>query len=289
MTGTRAATALPRAVVLALLTAVALLGWQPPAAHAEDAASCQSSGGVYEYISPGGGGCSHAGGSGMTVLRSLTSVTTNSTGMICQIGGYPSTCPDPVPADDYWAYWVWSGSSWTYASVGAASDYPNPGDVRAWTFGNGVRPTWTPPPRAVAAPTTSTAAPTRTATTARTTTSATKTTATTRPTGAASVTSSTSTASRTASATTTRATSTASRTPGRPVSRATTPAPSPRASSARATTAPPTPSHTVTPVAISASPTSSSTHGTPWGAVVAGCLVLAGAGGIVVARRRTGH
>ncbi|HET9129180.1 MAG TPA: hypothetical protein VFN73_13940 [Propionibacteriaceae bacterium] len=285
MTGTRAATALPRAVVLALVTAVALLGWQPPAAHAEDAASCQSTGGVYEYISPGGGGCSHAGGSGMTVLRSLTSVNTNSTGMICQIGGYPTSCPDPVPANDYWAYWFWSGSSWTYASVGAASDYPNPGDVRAWTFGNGVRPTWTPPPKAAPTSATSTAAPTRTATTTRTTT-----TATTRhpaaPTTARAATSTRTTATATRAASTT---TTASHPPTRPASSATTRSPSPGPSSAPPSTPPPTPSHTATPVAISASPTSSSTHGTPWGAVVAVCLVLAGAGGIVVARRRAGR
>jgi len=286
MTGTRTVAVLSRGVALAVLAAVALLGWQPPVAHAEDAASCQSSGGVYVYISPGGGGCSHAGGSGMTVLRSLTSVNTNSTGMICQIGGYPSTCPDPVPANDYWAYWDWNGVKWDYEHYGAASDYPTPGELRAWTFGNSVYPSWTPPPKA-AAPTTSTAtsaAPTRTPTTARRTTAATTPRTAPASTGRPATSVTTSSAARAASATTA-----ASRTPTRPASGAASPSPSPHPGSASATTPSPSASPTSTPVAINSSPTSSPTRGTPWGAIVAACLVLAGVSGIALARRRAGR
>ena len=186
MTRARAVRAVGRGLVLALLAAATLLAWRPPAAFAEDAASCQASGGVYVYIQPGGGGCSHAGGSGMTILRSLTSVNTNSTGMICQIGGYPNTCPDPVPADDYWAYWDWNGTAWTYANVGAAADWPNPGDVRAWTFGNEVYPSVTPPrpaaTSAAATTTSSSAVTTSSPTGVRTTTSTTSSTTTRVPT-----------------------------------------------------------------------------------------------------------
>ena len=272
MTGSRAAATGARALALALLAAVALLGWRTPPAHAEDAASCQSSGGVYEYISPGGGGCSHAGGSGMTILRSLTSVNTNATGMICQIGGYPSTCPDPVPANDYWTYWFWSGSSWTYAPVGAASDAPTPGSVRAWTFGNSVTPSWTPPRPATTSPSTTSA---RAVTTTRAT-------ATTAARTAQSSTSTTST--RTVAPVIATSTATPRRSPSRAATAASRPAsPSPVHS---ATPGLATGSPSPTPLAISASPTSSGVGGTPWGALAAAGLVAVAGAGIVVVRRR---
>ena len=269
MTGARPAASLPRGLALALLLGVALLGWRAPTAQAEDAASCRSSGGVYEYISPGGGGCSHVGGNGMAILRSVTSVNTNSTGMICQIGGYPSTCADPVPVDNYWAYWIWTGSSWSYASVGAAADWPDPGSVRGWTLGNGVRPGWTPPRPATSTTTTST---TTTSTSAATTTTSAKGT---RPTSTS--------AARSASGPTAATPGRSS--PGRTASASPSPA-------ARGVTTVPAPSSVdsggpdgATPVAISATPTSSGVRGTPWGALVGVALVALGGAGVIAARR----
>lgn len=270
MNPTRATRVGSRGLVLALLAAVALLGWHPPTALAEDAASCQSSGGVYVYLQPGGGGCSRAGGNGMTILRSLTSVTTNSTGMICQLGGYPSTCPDPVPADDYWTYWDWNGTRWVYATSGAAADWPDPGSVRAWTFGNAVTPTVTPPQAASPATTAATSASSRTTTTS--TSAAIRTTSATRTTRASST---TRTTSATAGATTTR--------PPASASPARTPSPSPTPASAST----PAASGTATPIAvITTTPTAAPARGTPWGVVVAAGLVVLGGAGIVAAGRR---
>ncbi len=282
MTRARAARALTRGLVLALLAAVALLGWRPSPAFAEDAASCQSSGGVYVYIQPGGGGCSHTDGNGMTILRGLTSVNTNSTGMICQIGGYPDSCPDPVPTNDYWAYWSWSGTAWTYANVGAAADWPKPGEVRAWTFGDRARPSVTPPkplaPSTVAATTSS-------ATTTSTTTGGTASSDTTTraPTTRAT---STGTTTHVSTATATHAASARTPSPSASASGA-TPTGSPTPAAAWATPPGPGETGTATPIAVIATtPTSATPRGTPWGVVATvGLLLLAGAG-ILVARRR---
>lgn len=124
----------------------------------DSAAACQAEGGVYVYIqsfgSTMGGGCSHAGGNGLRVLQSLTSVDFNSSGLICRIGGHPSGCSEqPMP---YWSYWLWNGSSWVYSTRGAASRTPRAGSVEAWNYSNTAppsgRPAARPAPPASAAP-----------------------------------------------------------------------------------------------------------------------------------------
>ncbi len=113
----------------------------------DSAAACQAEGGVYVYIqnfgSTMGGGCSHAGGNGLRVLESLTSVDFNSSGLICRIGGHPSDCSEqPMP---YWSYWLWNGSSWVYATRGAVSRTPSAGSVEAWNYSNTAPPSVRPP------------------------------------------------------------------------------------------------------------------------------------------------
>ncbi len=60
-------------------------------------------------------------------------------GQLCQLDGVPA-CSD-TGADTYWSYW-WraKGSSrWVYATTGAGSHDPEPGDTEAWVWQDGGR------------------------------------------------------------------------------------------------------------------------------------------------------
>jgi hypothetical protein len=60
-------------------------------------------------------------------------------GQVCQLDGLPA-CSD-TGADTYWSYW-WraKGSSrWVYATSGAGTHDPDPGDTEAWVWQNGGR------------------------------------------------------------------------------------------------------------------------------------------------------
>ncbi len=60
-------------------------------------------------------------------------------GQVCQLDGAPA-CSD-TGADTYWSYW-WraKGSSrWVYATTGAGSHDPQPGDTEAWVWQDGGR------------------------------------------------------------------------------------------------------------------------------------------------------
>ena len=58
-------------------------------------------------------------------------------GQVCQLDGLPA-CSD-TGADTYWSYW-WraKGSSrWVYATTGAGTHDPDPGDTEAWVWQDG--------------------------------------------------------------------------------------------------------------------------------------------------------
>jgi hypothetical protein len=58
-------------------------------------------------------------------------------GQVCQLDGVPA-CSD-TGADTYWSYW-WraEGSSrWVYATTGAGTHDPDPGDTEAWVWQDG--------------------------------------------------------------------------------------------------------------------------------------------------------
>jgi hypothetical protein len=52
----------------------------------------------------------------------------NSSGLLCQIGGYPSSCVgrQQDPPYSYWAYFQGSAAGWSYANVGPASHAATP-------------------------------------------------------------------------------------------------------------------------------------------------------------------
>jgi hypothetical protein len=66
-------------------------------------------------------------------------------GMVCTIDRRPDPC-NGAPSDAYWSYWhAEEGGSWTYASRGAGSRDPQPGEVEGWAFGSGDEPGTSPP------------------------------------------------------------------------------------------------------------------------------------------------
>lgn len=112
-------------------------------AAADAGSTCVGNGNVWVVVqSPAGtsSGCATSFGTGEQALRSAgMSMTHNSSGMICQINGYPQICEEsPMP---YWAYFhAPAGGSWGYANFGAANRTPPAGSAEGWRFGTGEAP-----------------------------------------------------------------------------------------------------------------------------------------------------
>ncbi|MDQ4036829.1 MAG: hypothetical protein M3313_00380 [Actinomycetota bacterium] len=67
---------------------------------------------------------------------------------VCRINGVPANdpCQRIPPATAYWAYWTAPmGGSWSYATIGAGSQDPEPGGVQGWSFGADAEPAIAPP------------------------------------------------------------------------------------------------------------------------------------------------
>lgn len=112
-------------------------------AAADAGSTCVGNGNVWVVVqSPAGTstGCASSFGTGEQALRSAgMSMNYNSSGMICQINGYPQICEEsPMP---YWAYFhAPAGGSWGYANFGAANRTPPAGSAEGWRFGTGEAP-----------------------------------------------------------------------------------------------------------------------------------------------------
>lgn len=119
----------------------------PRAAHA---APCVGTSGVtvvVDFTALGGGvevGC--ATGDPTSGLAALTDAgfsyafVPRIPGFVCQIDSLPDPC-NGAPLHAYWSYWHGeSDGSWSYASAGAGSHDPAPGDVEGWAFGAGNPP-----------------------------------------------------------------------------------------------------------------------------------------------------
>jgi hypothetical protein len=90
-------------------------------------------------------------------LSEVYPVVTNSSGLICDINGTPtsdtSQCLDTAGNNQfyYWSYWHGSTGTWEYSSVGPASYATSSGDVEGWRFQNpGPDSPDAPPPEASA-------------------------------------------------------------------------------------------------------------------------------------------
>lgn len=73
---------------------------------------------------------------------------------VCRINDVPATdpCQRIPPATAYWAYWTAPmGGSWSYATMGAGSQDPEPGGVQGWSFGADAEPAIAPPDAAESA------------------------------------------------------------------------------------------------------------------------------------------
>jgi hypothetical protein len=100
-----------------------------------------------------------AGANGSTALAkavaalSLPAPNYNDSGLLCSIGGYPSSGCGVAVGNGYayWSYWH-GGSSWSYASVGPAEWTVTSDDVEGWRFENpGSASPNDPPPASPAA------------------------------------------------------------------------------------------------------------------------------------------
>ncbi len=141
----RRASALLRPVALGGAGAVALLALLGPSAPAA-AATAPCVGVVVDGRLAGGSvrtAC--ATGDPRTGLDALTKAgityafVPRQPGQVCQLDGLPA-CSD-TGADTYWSYW-WraKGSSrWVYATTGAGTHDPDPGDTEAWVWQDGGR------------------------------------------------------------------------------------------------------------------------------------------------------
>jgi len=68
---------------------------------------------------------------------------------VCRINDVPATdpCQRIPPSTAYWAYWTAPmGGAWSYATMGAGSQDPEPGGVEGWSFGADAEPAIAPPP-----------------------------------------------------------------------------------------------------------------------------------------------
>ncbi len=73
----------------------------------------------------------------------------NGVGLLCSIDGYPSSgCGESVGGvARYWAYWLGSGSGWSYANVGPAGHQVDGNVVEGWRFIEGTAGDHGPAPR----------------------------------------------------------------------------------------------------------------------------------------------
>ncbi len=106
-------------------------------------------------------GCATTLTTGRALLTSAGFSITGSVrfpGFVCRLGHklfkngakYPTTAQDACvtasPATAYWSYWTAAKgkTGWTYSPRGLDSDVPANGEVQAWAFGAGTKPTVTP-------------------------------------------------------------------------------------------------------------------------------------------------
>jgi hypothetical protein len=252
--------------VVALITC--LLSYAAPA-HALPAPQATTCAGVWVVVDYGalGGTSTECAGSystGMAALRSAPrSAPTLDNGLVVKINGLPAV---PNIQENYWSYWHATrqadGSyvSWTYSSVGPSSYHPVAGGAEGWRYqpvaGGYVAPGALPPKQTATTQAPQTTSP---ATTTRTTAAATKgaTTAAAGQTGQATTTAPGSPSASTSAADSTSATTTPAAIDSRTVG---------------ATVAPPAPTST--------------SMSSLFGGVIAILVITAGAGGVLLWRKR---
>jgi hypothetical protein len=177
--GSRQGRLMPRLLlgVVTLLTCLWSYAAPAQALPAPAASSCAGVWVVVDYGALGGTttACAGSYSTGMAALRSVfTPILDN--GMVVKINGLPTT---PNIQEDYWSYWHASRqadgsySSWTYSSVGPSSSHPVAGGAEGWRYepvnGGYVAPGAVPPKQTATTQAPATTAP---ATAARTTTAA---------------------------------------------------------------------------------------------------------------------
>ena len=157
---------LPIAVLVCAIGLFGVYGTGSAAATALPMGQCSTTSGVVVAVDFGhwGGPIVRSCGSTPTSGWQLVNqggLATQGTGhdgpaFICKIGysgfrggiGEPAdqTCSSTPPTNASWSYWIPTSdqSSWTLAPEGAADSYPAGGAVQAWTFGDQVKPSFSP-------------------------------------------------------------------------------------------------------------------------------------------------
>ncbi|WP_316519724.1 prenyltransferase/squalene oxidase repeat-containing protein [Kitasatospora brasiliensis] len=157
-TGWRRGTAAPAAAT-ALTAGSLALAALPATAHADPMEQCTATSGAVVAVDfgPFGGGvlrgCDAHPTTGMNLLHNAGFATTGTAhdgpGFICRLGNtefnggtqYPTpdkeACVNTPQATGYWSYWIAPAGqdTWKYATLGAMSQKPGPGEVEAWVYG----------------------------------------------------------------------------------------------------------------------------------------------------------
>ena len=80
--------------------------------------------------------------SGMELLQRSGLEVVDKDGLVCKIG--PLGCLYPgepcICQREYWTYWHWGGSQWTFSGVGATGYTVEPDAIDGWSWGTGEAP-----------------------------------------------------------------------------------------------------------------------------------------------------